>query len=96
MRRNQFVILNTIAGALALLILVNVFMGYRNQKMSRLLSQHQIEVNNAQKASQILGRLEYRIAQLAGEDITGRLAELMTKNNLRSPSTGDTKKAGQP
>lgn len=94
MRRNQFVILNVVAGALAVLILTNVFMGYRNQKLSRLMSQHQIEINQARRAEQILRRMELRIAQAAEQDY--KLRELMTKHNLRSLATGDVKKTGQP
>ena len=81
MTRTQSLILNTISVVLAVLVITNVVVAWRNQKLSQQISNQQIELNNAQQAKAILDRLTSRIA--LGSDLDTRLRDLMVNRGLK-------------
>lgn len=86
MTKTQSLILNTISVALAVLVLGNVFVANRNQKLNQQLAEQQIEINNAQQAKAIFDRLTARIAQ--GSETDTKLHDLMVKFGLKITLAG--------
>ena len=94
MNKVQFTLLNVIAGMLAILILANVFVSSRNQKLNNRVIKYQVGINNARQAETILRQMTLRIAQASDQD--AELRKIMVRHELKATLTVDGKKREYP
>lgn len=94
MTKIQFKFLTALGGVLAIVILTNVFLASKNQKLNNQVVQYQQIVNDAKQKEVVLRQLGLRIAQTADQD--PEMRKLMVKHNLKATLTVDGKKKEYP
>lgn len=94
MSRWKFTLLNSVAGVLALFVLVNVALSWWNQRLIAEVSARQNGLRQAAQAEVVLRRLTLRMAQLAEQDPA--LLKLMVRHELKATFTQDGKKKEVP
>ena len=94
MSRLKFIILNSVAGLLAVLVLANVALSVWNQRLLGQVSARQNGLRQAAQGEVVLRRLALRMAQLSEQDPA--LLKLMVRHELKASFTQDGKKKEVP
>lgn len=94
MTRLKFIILNSVAGLLALLVLANVALSWWNQHLLARVSSRQAGLRQAAQTEEVLKRLTLRMAQLSDQDPA--LLKLLVRHGLKASFTQDGRKKEVP
>ncbi len=94
MTRSQFILLNTMGGLLAALVLGDVSLSLWNQRIGQRVAIHQIEVNKGRQAEVVLRRLALRVAQATEQDPS--LTKILIRHDLKATFMIDGKKKEVP